>query len=234
MNINGENKKIIIKRAVVEFVLFALFLVSDLLSKDLVMNRLGLVKYKQYTIIEGVFAIYPCLNDGASFSAFAGKTGFLIALTSIMTIALIAFAIFNLIKKPKTSMLFRWSLILIISGAIGNLYDRIFCDGMVRDFIQYLFLDGLFDKLFDSSFGIGNIADIYLVLGVFLMCGYIIFDYKEGDLGLLKPKKAEEVAGESDGKTEDSINENNNDIKVENSEKSTVIKENEKNKEADA
>ena len=61
MNINAENKKIIIKRAVVEFVLFALFLVSDLLSKDLVMNRLGLVKYKQYTIIEGVFAIYPCL-----------------------------------------------------------------------------------------------------------------------------------------------------------------------------
>ena len=216
--INDENKKIIIKRAIIEFVLFALLLASDLISKDLVMNRLGLSTYKKYTLIDGVFAIYPCLNDGASFSAFSGKTGFLIALTAIMTVAMIALAIFNLLKKPKTSMLFRWSLILIIAGALGNLYDRIFCDGMVRDFIQYLFLDNLFDKLFDSSFGIGNVADIYLVLGVFLMCGYIIFDYKEGDLGIIKPKKDKDLQS----KRADKIDETD----LENEEKSTDTQEN--------
>ena len=220
--INSEDKKIIIRRAVVEFVLFALLLASDLLSKDLVMNRLGLSMYSQYKLLDGVFAIYPCLNDGASFSAFSGKTGFLIALTSIMTVALIALAIFNLIKKPKTSLLFRWSMILIIAGAIGNLYDRLFHGGMVRDFIQYIFLDNLFEKLFNSSFGIGNVADIYLVLGVFLMCGYIIFDYKEGDLGLFKPKKIASLDGEN--------NENNivaeSESEIDNSEKSTHIQEN--------
>ncbi|MDE5990674.1 MAG: signal peptidase II [Clostridia bacterium] len=216
--IDNENKKIIIKRAIFELVILVLLLASDLLSKDLVMNRLGVSMYKKYTLIDGVFAIYPCLNDGASFSAFSGKTGFLIALTAIMTVAMIALAIFNLIKKPKTSMLFRWSLILIISGAIGNLYDRIFCDGTVRDFIQYLFLDNLFDKLFDSSFGIGNVADIYLVLGVFLMCGYIIFDYKEGDIGIIKPKKDKELQTECD----DNIVETD----LKNNEKSTDIQEN--------
>ncbi|MDE6614278.1 MAG: signal peptidase II, partial [Clostridia bacterium] len=117
--INSEDKKIIIRRAIIEFALFALLLASDLLSKDLVMNRLGLAKYTQYNLLDGLFAIYPCLNDGASFSAFSGKTGFLVALTVIMSIAMIALAIVNLIRKPKTSMLFRWSLILIIAGAIG-------------------------------------------------------------------------------------------------------------------
>ncbi|MDE7215856.1 MAG: signal peptidase II [Clostridia bacterium] len=220
MNVDAEKKKVILKRAIIELVLFALLLISDLVSKDLVMNRLGLSKYKQYTIVEGVFAIYPCLNDGASFSAFAGKTGFLIALTSIMTLALMALAVFNLIKKPKTSMLFRWALVLIIAGAVGNLYDRIFCDGMVRDFIKYIFLDSIFDKLFDSSFGIGNIADIYLVLGVFLMCGYIIFDYKEGDLGILKSKKVESADGEN---PQDSESNENNAAEDEDCVKSTDI-----------
>ena len=211
--INSEDKKIIIKRVIVELIIFVLLLTSDLLSKDLVMNRLGLAMNRQYTLIDGVFAIYPCLNDGASFSAFSGMTGFLIALTSIMSVAMVALAIFNLIKKPKTSMLFRWALILIIAGALGNLYDRIFCDGKVRDFIQYLFLDGMFEKLFNTSFGIGNIADIYLVLGVFLMCGYIIFDYKEGDLGILKPKKVKDEIQQNDeikpeDKIDDTIHEN--------------------------
>ena len=88
-------------------------------------------------------------------------------------------------------------MVLLISGGLGNLVDRIFCDGKVRDFIQYLFLDGIFEKLFNSSFGIGNVADIYLVLGVFLICAYIIFDYKEGDLGIFKFKKSEVVKDEN-------------------------------------
>lgn len=191
--IGQEDKKVIIKRVLIELLLFAALLLGDLISKDLVMNRLGLQTYRQYVIVDRLFAIYPCLNDGASFSAFSGKTGFLIALTSILTLAMAALMIFNLLKKPRTSVLFRWSLLLILTGGVGNLYDRIFCDGKVRDFIQYLFLDDLFDKLFDSSFGIGNIADIYLVLGVFLLVGYIVFDYKEGDIGFFKPKKTEVI-----------------------------------------
>ena len=213
--INEQNKKLILRRLIIEVVLFALLLLGDLLSKDLVMNRLGLRKNGQYILIDGVFAIYPCLNDGASFSVFSGKTGFLIALTTIMVMALIALAVVNLLKKPQSSLLLRWSLLLIISGGLGNLYDRVFCDGSVRDFIQYLFLDGLFEKLFDSSFGIGNIADIYLVLGVFLACGYIIFDYKEGDLGILKPKSKDK---EGDGENQTTLpvkSEDNSDNGVE-------------------
>lgn len=181
-------KKDITKRLIIEIVLFVALLLSDLLSKDLVMNRLGLEMYEQYIIIDGIFAIYPCTNDGASFSIFAGQTWFLVGFTSLLMIGIIALMVINLIKKPKTSWLFRWSMLLIVSGGIGNLYDRIFCDGEVRDFIQYMFLDKIWQPLFGGNFGVGNIADIYLVLGVFMICAYIVFDYKEGDLGLYQPK----------------------------------------------
>ncbi|MDE7348148.1 MAG: signal peptidase II [Clostridia bacterium] len=189
-----QDKNAVLKRILIDFLIFALLLASDLISKDIVMNRLGLSSYRSYTLVDGVFAIYPCFNDGASFSAFSGKTGFLIALTVILTIVLAAIVVLNALKRPKTSWLFRWSMLLLISGGLGNLVDRVFCDGVVRDFIQYLFLDGIFQKLFNTSFGVGNVADIYLVLGVFMICAYIVFDYKEGDLGILKIKKAQEKA----------------------------------------
>ncbi len=213
-----QDKSAVLKRILIDFLIFALLLASDLVSKDVVMNRLGLNSYQSYTLIDGVFAIYPCFNDGASFSAFSGKTGFLIALTVILTIVLAAIVMLNALKRPKTSWLFRWSMLLLISGGLGNLIDRVFCDGVVRDFIQYLFLDGIFQKLFNTSFGVGNVADIYLVLGVFMICAYIVFDYKEGDLGILKDKKARENTGadstedlpqsserEEPGKTQNSI-----------------------------
>ena len=192
-----EDKNAVLKRVLIDFLIFALLLASDLISKDVVMNRLGLSPYKSYVLVDGIFAIYPCFNDGASFSAFAGKTGFLIALTVILTIVLAAIVILNAIKRPKTSWLFRWSMLLLISGGLGNLVDRIFCDGVVRDFIQYLFLDGIFEKVFHTSFGVGNVADIYLVLGVFMICAYIVFDYKEGDLGILNFKKSNEKSAET-------------------------------------
>ncbi|MDE5654001.1 MAG: signal peptidase II [Clostridia bacterium] len=208
-----QDKNAVIKRTLIDFLIFALLLASDLISKDVVMNRLGLTSYSSYTLVDGLFAIYPCFNDGASFSVFSGKTGFLIALTVILMICLAVIAILNSLKRPKTSWLFRWSMLLLIAGGLGNLVDRVFCEGRVRDFIQYLFLDKLFEKLFNTSFGVGNVADIYLVLGVFLICAYIVFDYKEGDLGIWKSKKVEKVKVAE--------NSNDNDIqsdKVENEE----------------
>lgn len=186
-----QDKNAVIKRILIDFLIFSLLLASDLISKDVVINRLGLSPYRSYVLVDGLFAIYPCFNDGASFSAFSGKTGFLIALTVILMVALVAIDTVNTIRRPKTSFLFRWSMALLIAGGFGNLVDRIFCDGMVRDFIQYLFLENIF-----GSFGVGNVADIYLVLGVFLICAYIVFDYKEGDLGIFKSKKTKEQTQE--------------------------------------
>ncbi len=202
-----NDKKNIVKRVLIDFLIFALLLASDLISKDIVINRLDLKTYTSYVLVDGIFAIYPCFNDGASFSFLSGKTGFLIALTAILMLVLAVFVVINSIKRPKTSWLFRWSMMLLIAGGMGNLVDRVFCDGLVRDFIQYLFLDGIFEKLFNTGFGVGNVADIYLVLGIFLLCAYIVFDYKEGDLGIFKLKKQEAVADNAEVSSEQSSSE---------------------------
>ena len=120
-----QDKNAVLKRVLIDFLIFALLLASDLISKDVVMNRLGLSPYNSHVLVDGLFAIYPCFNDGASFSAFSGKTGFLIALTVILTIVLAAVEILNAIKRPKTSWLFRWSMLLLISGGLGNLVQSI-------------------------------------------------------------------------------------------------------------
>ena len=58
-------------------------------------------------------------------------------------------------------------IILIISGAIGNLIDRVF-RGFVVDFISFI--------LFNSQMPVFNIADIFVTCGV---AGLIFVIFKE-------------------------------------------------------
>ena len=55
-----KDKSAVIKRVLIDFLIFTLLLASDLISKDIVMNRLGLESYSSYVLIDGIFAIYPC------------------------------------------------------------------------------------------------------------------------------------------------------------------------------
>lgn len=53
---------------------------------------------------------------------------------------------------------------MIITGAIGNFYDRLF-QGYVVDFIEFVFVD----------FPVFNVADIFVTVGSILMIIYLIF-----------------------------------------------------------
>ena len=65
---------------------------------------------------------------------------------------------------------------MIISGALGNLIDRLFL-GYVRDFVKLDFVD----------FAIFNVADSAITIGTILFFIYFIFIDKE--TALVKPKK---------------------------------------------
>ena len=70
--------------------------------------------------------------------------------------------------KDKT---FRFGLILIVAGGIGNIIDR-FLLGHVRDFIYFELID----------FPVFNIADSCLTIGCVLVIIYVIYyvkDYKK-------------------------------------------------------
>lgn len=142
--------------------------------------------YKNITVINGVFSFTWSHNTGAGFSVLEGKTLLLI----FTTIAFLIFIfVFNYFQKNKNG-LYKTSMALIISGAIGNLIDRIFL-GYVRDFLS-------FDLI---NFPIFNFADSCLTIGIILLCVFLIF---------IDPKLSKQKSNEIATKTE---NENNIDEK---------------------
>ncbi len=143
---------------------------SDLLTKLAAFSLVG--DGNTYSMLDNVFSITCVRNMGATFGSFYGQKALLISLTAVVCAALLVL----LIARPALPKPLRMSVIFILGGAVGNLYDRAVY-GSVRDFIEYDFLK----SMFDIDFAIGNVADIYLMLGVLLLIVYIFFSYKEGD-----------------------------------------------------
>ena len=81
-----------------------------------------------------------------------------------------------LVIRPNTPKNLRIGAIMIAAGALGNLVDRL-AFGYVRDFIDYVFLD----TFFGIDFAIGNVADLFLLMGVIMLIVYIIFEFKDED-----------------------------------------------------
>ncbi len=143
------------------FIVLVAFLL-DRLSKIWVMNTLV---GNPITVIEDFFYLRHLENKGAAFSIFHGKTFFLVLLSLIVSIVLIYFMI-----KFKDKFL-RVSISVVLGGAIGNLYDRLFNDGSVIDFLEFHFGSYVFPTF--------NVADIFVVCGTILLGVYILFFYKE-------------------------------------------------------
>ncbi|MCR5150924.1 MAG: signal peptidase II, partial [Clostridiales bacterium] len=101
-------------------------------------------------------------NKGAAFSLFQGKPLILIVFTFFAIILCCSVLFFNL----KGNKLKNIGLLLIISGGIGNLIDRIFF-GYVVDFIEPLFV----------NFAVFNFADIFITSGAFIILLYEIIDF---------------------------------------------------------
>lgn len=113
-----------------------------LVSKYLVDSNIVLIpKFLLFSYIK---------NYGAAFGILEGKRVFFIIITVIVS----AYLIYELIKsKNKFDII---SLVLIISGILGNFIDRVIF-GYVRDFISF----SIFDPIF-------NLADSFIVIGVIL------------------------------------------------------------------
>ena len=96
-------------------------------------------------------------NEGIAFGLLSfNETIFYNALTFlILIIILIIFFMFS-----KSNGIKKYSLIMILGGAIGNIYDRIFYKA-VPDFIDF--------HIGNFHWFIFNVADIFITLGVIFM-----------------------------------------------------------------
>ncbi|MBR0427621.1 MAG: signal peptidase II [Clostridia bacterium] len=124
------------------YVIALIIIILDQLTKLLVINR-------NIEIIPNFFNITYTQNTGAAFGI-----GTLNIITTISILLLISIIVF-IIKENKRITHFT-PFVLIISGTIGNLIDRIF-RGYVIDFIDI--------NLF--NFPNFNIADICITTGIF-------------------------------------------------------------------
>jgi len=115
-------------------------------------------------LISNFFYITYWENKGAAWGIFQNGRWFLITLTLIVSIVLI-----KLLLSSKNKI-FSLSLSLLISGAFGNLIDRVF-RGSVTDFLDF--------KIFKYDFPIFNVADMCVVVGTFIFAYYLLFIYEE-------------------------------------------------------
>ena len=100
-------------------------------------------------------------NRGAAFGILQDSRLFFI----ILTLAIVAVLVYYFIKNyKKNPIILNIALAMIISGAIGNFYDRLF-QGYVVDFIEFAFI----------KFPVFNIADIFVTIGSLLMIIYLLF-----------------------------------------------------------
>lgn len=100
-------------------------------------------------------------NRGAAFGILQDKRILFVILTLAIVLYLLYYFITNLKSNP---LVLNIAFSLIISGALGNFYDRLF-QGYVVDFIEFAFVD----------FPVFNIADIFVTVGCGLLIIYILF-----------------------------------------------------------
>jgi signal peptidase II len=134
-------------------------LVLDQWTKSLVLEKLPL--YQRVEVIPGFFNLTHVRNTGGAFGIFGGEKGglgsILFVVVSFVAIGVIIFLFVKIKENEKTLAL---SFALILSGAAGNLIDRLRY-GEVIDFLDF--------HLSTYHWPAFNVADSAICIGIGLM-----------------------------------------------------------------
>ncbi len=155
-----------------------LFIIIDQTVKTIFRVKYGMTG--EYTVIKGFFSFAPTYNEGAAYGVLKGKAwaqDFFIALTSV---ALIMFFVFFYLIKPY-NFVAKYGVALMISGTIGNFIDRVSMRKVVDMF--KITVGG------KDVFGVFNVADVCLCVGVALVVIHFLFIDEDA---LLRSKKSKE------------------------------------------
>lgn len=128
-------------------------------------SKFGIERLLQNNVLQVIpdfFQIEMVYNRGAAWSIFNNQILFLVIVGFVSLYLLVK------IRPDSSSKLLNLSYSLLYAGIIGNLIDRLFC-GHVRDFLAFQF--------FSYQFPIFNLADIWIVIGAFML--FIIMWKKE-------------------------------------------------------
>lgn len=168
------NKKKYVLHFILDLVAVGILIGLDQFTKSIAVARLK--NQAPYDIIPGVLQFSYLENRGAAFGMLQNQKWFFIIVGSLFLIV-ITIALFKLPLKRKYTAL-RVCFVLLVSGAVGNMIDRIMLDYVI-DFIYVVYI----------NFPIFNIADCYVTVATTLFVILILFFYKEEDLDFKKAKQ---------------------------------------------
>ena len=103
-------------------------------------------------------------NSGIAFGIFDDRGDLASNLLLILTILITLYLLWMIIKETRYR--YKIALSFIVSGAIGNVLDRI-NDGSVTDFLHL--------KIYNYSLFVFNLADAFITIGATLI---IYFEFK--------------------------------------------------------
>jgi signal peptidase II len=157
--------KFLSKNFYISFSIVALIYFLDRLSKIYVIqldkNNLGSDIFNS-----AYLNIVLIWNKGIAFGLLSFNESYLYNIISlIIAIIIIVLVIMSL----KSQGFKRYSLLMIVGGALGNLHDRIFFNA-VPDFIDF--------HIGNFHWFIFNVSDIFITLGVISMIVLELFDNK--------------------------------------------------------
>lgn len=165
-NIKDILDKPLDKNKVKFFTLFiilpAILIIIDQLTKIFVSKAMSVGE--EIAVIPGLFNITYVINKGAALGIFENMTYFLVIVSFFMILFLYALAYHDF--KIKHTILPEMT---IVGGAIGNLIDRLFINGQVRDFLEVPF------------FAVMNFADWFVSIGIFFMVVKYLYYYKKNE-----------------------------------------------------
>lgn len=130
------------------YIISIFIFIFDLIIKEIIINNL----HQPLTVINDFFTLTFTKNTGGAFSILSGNIIVLIIVSLIFLIFLIKY-----IEKEDKNII-KIFLSFVLGGLLGNLFDRIFRKGVI-DYLSF--------KIFNYYFPVFNLADIFIVIGVF-------------------------------------------------------------------
>ncbi len=153
------------KKRVFYFVLIAVLLISDQVTKALIARNIAI--NSSIEILPNFLHLVHIRNRGAIFGFFSqsGNIWVFILLT-LASLTALALVIYYFFKTSPSEKFLKISLSLILAGALGNLIDRVF-RGSVIDFLDFS-VEGWHWPSF-------NVADSCITIGALLLVFAFLF-----------------------------------------------------------
>ncbi len=188
-----QNSKFKIKIFILPIIIIGLLTALDQLTKFIITSKFSL--YETKPVIKDVFAITYIQNTGVAWGMFKGKRIIFLILTFIAL--LFAFRIYYNVYNKKKYIPIRICLILLISGALGNMLDRIRL-GYVVDFFSFELI----------NFPVFNVADIMVVISIFLLFILLMFKYSNEEFDEIMKLRISVVHETDNANVEEETNDN--------------------------